>query len=270
MRKKVQALACAALLSAAGYASALDIGGLNLPAGPTFQIGSIYQNVITQPGDVLAGYGEMTQINGASVSSLCAGCELTFTFGGYTVANLSPTTISFSGGWINFYLGYGADNDLNPFASANSAADIAAASNGTLFLTLAGHSIDALGNTFSGQGNNIGSSNAAGNGAGLVDVDTTGSANGNTAGAGAIANAFFNTNGVSALFGGNADFQLGASYSNVLLPHPGECPAGPSCLAGSADMRGLVAVPIPEPETYALMFAGLGAVAFMSRRRRSQ
>jgi hypothetical protein len=29
------------------------------------------------------------------------------------------------------------------------------------------------------------------------------------------------------------------------------------------------ATPVPEPETYALMLAGLGAIAFMSRRRRA-
>jgi hypothetical protein len=31
---------------------------------------------------------------------------------------------------------------------------------------------------------------------------------------------------------------------------------------------GLVVTPVPEPETYALMFAGLAAVGFIARRRR--
>ena len=31
-----------------------------------------------------------------------------------------------------------------------------------------------------------------------------------------------------------------------------------------------VTTPVPEPETYVLMLAGIGAVGFMSRRRRRQ
>jgi hypothetical protein len=271
MRKHVRALACVALLGASGYASALDIGGLQLTPGTNttsevLKVASVYENVITAVGQELRGFGEVTQSHGDPITALCAGCELTYTFGGYTVTSLTPTDITFSGGWVNFYLGFGADNDFNPFASGSSAADLTAAQNGTLFLTLSGHDIGALGNTFIGHGNNIGLPNAVGNGAGLLDVDFTGTANGNTAGAGAIANAFFDTNTVAALFGGNADLQVGSSFSNVLLPHPNECPGGPACLAGSADLRGVVA--IPEPETYALMLAGLGAMGFVARRRR--
>ena len=269
MNRKIQALAGAAFLAVAGSAVAVpvNIGGLNLTTGPTFGVASVYENVITGTGQTLSGFGEVTQINGMSLSELCAGCELTYRFGGYEVTDLSPTNISFTGGWVNFYLGFDADNDFNPFTSGSSAADLAAATNGSLFLTLAGHQIDAAGSTFAGTGANIGTPSAVGFGAGLLDVDGTGALNGNTAGAGALANAFFDTNAIAAAFGGAADFQLGASFSSALVPHPGECPQGPACMAGSVDIRGTVAV-IPEPETYALMLAGLGVVGFVARRRR--
>jgi hypothetical protein len=246
----------------------VNVGGLQIDGPSVFAVASVYENVVTDVGQTLAGVGEVTQINGVSISDLCAGCELTYRFGGYTVSALSATDITFSGGWINFYLGSGADNDFNPFTSADSSADLAAATNGALFLTLAGHDIDAAGNTFAGEGRAIGTSSPVGFGAGLADVDLTGMANGNTAGAGALGNSVFNTNTVAAAFGGNADFQLGSSFSAILLPHPGECTdgQGPMCVAGSADIRG-VAV-IPEPQTYALLLAGLGVVGFVARRRR--
>lgn len=39
--------------------------------------------------------------------------------------------------------------------------------------------------------------------------------------------------------------------------------------AGASQLQGLtVAAPVPEPETYALMLAGLGALGFMSRRKK--
>jgi hypothetical protein len=269
MKQATQSLAAVAMLAMAGSAAAVtvNVGGLDLTTGPTFGVASVYENVITATGQELSGFGEVTQINGVNISDLCAGCELTYRFGGYEATSLSPTGITFDGGWVNFYLGVGGDNDFNPFASAGSAADLAAATNGALFLTLAGHDIDAAGNTFSGIGRDIGTTDAVGFGAGLLDVDNTGSLNGNTAGAGALANAFFDTNGIAAMFGGAADFQLGASFSSFLLPHPGECPGGAACLAGSIDIRGNVAA-IPEPETYALMLAGLGIVGFVARRRK--
>jgi hypothetical protein len=243
---------------------AINVGGLALPPDATFAVASIYENVVTNVGDTLGGVGEVTQINGVAVSSLCSGCELTYRFGGYQVTSISSTDISFSDGWVNFYLGSGATNDFNPFATGSSAADFAAATNGTLFLTLAGHSIDAAGNTFAGIGTNIGTLQPVGFGAGLADVDNTGSRFGNPAGAAGIANSLFDTNSVAASFGGNADFQLGTSFSTVLLPHAQECPGGPMCVAGSADIRGV----IPEPQTYALLLAGLGAVGFVARRRK--
>ncbi|BDI04948.1 FxDxF family PEP-CTERM protein [Sphaerotilus microaerophilus] len=36
---------------------------------------------------------------------------------------------------------------------------------------------------------------------------------------------------------------------------------------GTLDTSSLTATPVPEPETYAMMMAGLGAIGFLSRRR---
>lgn len=264
MKRRLHALAAAALSVAAGSSMAINVGGLELPDDSTFAVASIYENVVTDVGQTLSGVGEVTQINGVAVGTLCAGCELTYRFGGYEVTSISATDITFADGWINFYLGSGADDDFNPFATGSSAADFSAATNGTLFLTLAGHAIDAAGNTFAGTGRDIGTQQPVGFGAGLADVDPTGSQFGNPAGTGGLANSLFDTNMITAQFGGNADFQLSTSFSTVLLPHPQECPGGPMCVAGSSDIRGV----IPEPQTYALLLAGLGAVGFVARRRK--
>jgi hypothetical protein len=36
------------------------------------------------------------------------------------------------------------------------------------------------------------------------------------------------------------------------------------------EIRGALIAPIPEPETYALMLAGLGAIGWVARRRKLQ
>ncbi len=61
--------------------------------------------------------------------------------------------------------------------------------------------------------------------------------------------ATFNT-----LFAGVA---AGKAYVNIHTPGT----------YGSGEIRGFLTAPIPEPETYALMLAGLGAVAWAARRR---
>ena len=154
MNKSLKALAAGAMLVASSYAAAsINIGGLTVPTGPVFKVGQIYENTPTVVGQELRGVGKIDSINGVAVGSLCAGCELTFRFGGYTLTSTSATANTFSGGFVNFYLGFGANNDFNPFAPGSTVAgDTAAATNGTLFLTLKGHPIDALGNTVAGTG----------------------------------------------------------------------------------------------------------------------
>jgi hypothetical protein len=258
MKKSLLTAAVAALLAGgSGAALAVDIGGLEVPTGANFAVGQVYENVVTQVGDVLQGYGKVDSINSFAVGSLCSDCELTYRFSGYTVTSISANEVKFSGGTISFYLGSGAFNNFNTSNAGGSAGDLAEATDGTLFMTLTGHAIDALGNTFIGTGANIGTLFPTGFGTGLADIDLA---------AGGIANSYFNTNGITAAFGGNADFELGSSFSGLNPPYPGECPGGAACVRGSADFTGNVAA-IPEPETYALMLAGLGAVGFVARRR---
>ncbi len=257
----ITAAVAAALSSGTGAALAVDIGGLEVSTGANFAVGQVYENVVSQVGDVLQGYGKVDSINSFAVGTLCTGCELTYRFTGYTVTSISASQVTFSGGTISFYLGFGADNNFSTSNGGGSAGDLAEATDGTLFLTLKGHAIDAAGNTFVGTGANIGTVFPTGFGTGLADVDMA---------AGGIANAFFDTNAIPALFGGgNADFQLGSSFSGLNPVYPSECPGGAACVRGSADFTGNVAA-IPEPSTYALMFAGLSVVGLVARRRRQQ
>lgn len=256
-----------AFAAAANAQAAVEIGGIVFDPGFHIEVASLYENPVFAVGQTLGGYGEVTQINGSA--GFCAGglgtCELTYQFGGYVVSAISPTSITFTGGWVNFYVGTGANNDFNPFVSVSSAADLAAATNGALWLTLVGH--DNGGFTLQGGGANIGTNNAIGSGGGLLDVDFTGLANGNTVGAGALANGNFNSNTQSDLLGGFADIQFSSSFGTGVVPHPGECQVGilTSCLPGSATMRGLV---IPEPASLALIGAGLLIGGMVSRRRK--
>jgi hypothetical protein len=71
------------------------------------------------------------------------------------------------------------------------------------------------------------------------------------------------------LFGGN---QAQLIYANPTTTSPG-CAflpvSGASCgISANAATGVFTAVPVPEPETYALMLAGLAAVSFAARRRR--
>lgn len=280
--KRTMGLAAAAvMMSMIGgkAADAVTIGGVTFSDGFNLQVATLYENVITGNGQTLSGYGEVTNINGKNAfefdgSGFCqGGCELTYSFGGFTSTNFDPIagTVNFTGGWINFYVGFGAANNFD--AGLNTAGNLAEATDGVLWLTLAGHANNLLGEVIFGTGLNLGTGNDTGTGVGLLDVDPTGAANGNAAGAGALANFFFDTNSAPDALGGNADFTLDTSFGNLVLPPAldAECDPNPlnpalTCLAGSATLRGRVVV--AEPASLGLLGIGLIGFGAALRRRR--
>src|SRR5206468_12394818 len=126
MRKPFLAAAIVAIvIGTFGPALAVDIGGLNVPVGSVFSVAQIYENVPTAIGDTLAGYGKVDSINSIPVGYLCTGCDLTYQFVGYTVEAVSPTESRFTGGFITFYLGFGAYYDLSTGNAGTSGSVIA-------------------------------------------------------------------------------------------------------------------------------------------------
>ena len=274
MKKLIKLAAAVGAALATQYASAGmvtmygDGGSIQMPGDTNFQVAAVYENIVTSVGQELKGYGELTQINGQPISNLCTNCELTFVFDNYFVSSITGTNAAFTGGRVSIYLGFGANNDFNPFLSASSAADITAATNGALFLTLKGHDIDAGGVTLNSvvSSGNLLTPAFRFNGGGLWDVDMTGLG---------LANGNFNTDTFAAAFGSpKADFSFNTSGDTNFVPHPGECQPGPqgqpsngaSCVAGSADIRGYV---IPEPGTLALAGLGLMGLGFGAKRRKA-
>jgi len=251
MKKSLKSLISASIfLAMTGPAAAVNIGGIDLPSGPFLATGEVFTNA-PAPGGTLRGYGRINTINSQFVADLCSGCEMTFVFDSYNFAAAVPPTSTFTGGRVQVFLGFGADRDFSTINAGGSAGDVAEASNGTPFLTLKGHALDASGTTFVSTGT---PPNVSGNG--LLDVDV---------GQPGIANSYFNGNGFPA-FGGNADMNIGSIFSGFSSAYPGDCATdGAGCLHGALFLE---IRPVPEPGVYALMVAGLGLVAFAARRRR--
>jgi hypothetical protein len=267
--KKLHTLAAAAVLALSAvpaFAGVITVsdGSINLPNGLNTDITSVFENVVTTSGQTLRGVGEIATINGLATASYCSGpCELTFRFDNYIVDTITASNASFTGGTLNVYIGFGTDNDFNPTSTGSSAADLTAATNGTLFLTLTGH-VDPSGHTLNSAAL-AGGSFLLGDfsffGTGLLDVDMAG---------GGVANINFNTNAIPSL-NGPADIRLGSQGNTApeSQPHPNECAGsaifvGAECVGGSASITATV---IPEPGTLGLLGIALGSLGFGLRRR---
>jgi hypothetical protein len=61
-------------------------------------------------------------------------------------------------------------------------------------------------------------------------------------------------------------------YTPDTTYNPGTCASGPLAIEGcgvSANIPTMTITPVPEPSTYALLLAGLGAVGWLAKRRRA-
>ena len=289
------ALFAAALLGgvmASGAASAtpfFTVDGIGLGYNNVLATTTIYEDLVTAPGQHISGIGFVDSIKDTASGIGCSGpgsiCfqpsatrELTFTFDYFVekIQATSPNTaiIWASGGTVNFY----SDSTPNfTQSSGNQATDVASATDGSLWLHLVGAPTglvcDAtcvhngaqitLAGTFDISGSDL-TTVANGNGAGFLNVQS------------GTAAAWFDTNTQPS----GQDIQLGTDFSKA-----GNASDTDFAIEGSADLNGCVQDPtgrvttvctpvrVPEPDSLLLFgtaLASLAAGAFGRLRRRSR
>jgi len=276
--------------TAASALPVFNVDGIGLGYNNVLQTTTIYENVVTAPGQHISGIGFVDSIKDTASGGLgCSGpgniCfqptatrELTFTFDYFVekIQATSPTTglIWASGGVVKFY------SDSTPDftqASGSQATDFANASNGSLWLNLVGGPTGivcditcvhpgaqvVLAGTFDITGSDLATVHN-GNGSGFLNVLS------------GTAAAWFNTNTQPS----GQDLQLGTDFSQSGNPGSTDFP-----IEGSADVNGCVRDPtgaitticqpvrVPEPDSLLLFgtaLASLAAGAVGRLRRRSR
>ncbi|WP_374434107.1 PEP-CTERM sorting domain-containing protein [Inhella sp.] len=235
--KKTAVAAALALAGATSFASTINVGGVNWdPDAPTDYSGqavNMRQKINTVTGE-LTGFGILTAMNGTAQGAFCPGCELTFQFGGFSPigGQIIPgigATVSYTGGWVKFYVDHSPEiaNPANYLAltSANTG-------DGNLWLSLANNGVF--------QGTNFG--NVILSGLGFLDVT------------GGMAAANFDTNTRP----NGTDFFFSTSLT---FPHSG------STVVDMSGTGNLFGSSVPEPTSLALIGLGLLGAGVVSRKR---
>lgn len=197
-------------------------------------------------GDVLSGFGQVGSINDSS--TFCSGCELTFHFDNFVVSAIQGNQVLFTGGTVSFYV----DNSPN-FTRGN----VNSATDGELWLQLAGHALDW----------DLGTGTLFGTFQGPLDAPTSGSlGNAYFDAVGGPAAPYVNTNGLL----GGSDFHFTSSFqveAGCLEGSPGPCFNPDYPIFGTGELQGNSTIPVPEPSALALVGFGLLGFAFAGRRK---
>lgn len=221
--------------------------------GAVFQSAQLYETLVSPTSPTLSGYGMINSINGQT--GYCAGvnpfgCQLTFTFTGYTATTLTASKAVFSGGTITFHaFGSRIFDPSDPTTAAPVGSSV--------FLTTQGHTFTDLTNgtgtliattTFPGD---FLSTQFQGNGNGLLDVT------------GGDAASIFDTNTFTDNLLGFADIQFISDFS------PNDCEGtnapSPFAVCGSGTAKSFA---VPEPNALGMMGLGLAGVALLLTQRR--
>lgn len=252
--------AAMAVTSVSASAAPVNVGGVVFDPADVFAFlaqGTLWETLVTNPGDTNIGYGQVTAVN-SSTMGFCPTCQLTFTFGGYTLVDANPNNLLFTGGELNFYVQDTAAVGYTPFSAVNG---VPTASDGNLWLSLVGHEdtrilpVTQTGTLFGSiTSGALGTGTERGNGGGMFDV------------AGGMAAAWFNTNTVVDGNGNFADFNFNSSFFPT---NPAAVAAGAFPLTATAQLQGQAQVPTDVPEPASLLLVGLGLLGLAAGKRKA-